>query len=497
MTPPRGIVVLFSLILLCSVLVAQSNVNISGENNATYIYRTVKDSLHHYFEDELSMRLDQGNFTFGMTFRANLPKYNQFEAYEELNPNSNDIYTEWVDRYIQLTYDDFRIKGGTLEEAFGSGLVLRAFNDVDNYKDKRLEGVQARYYREFSEEATLRVSGVYGTLQKEISDEAIYKNDMVIGADVEVIPLEFLKVGLSAVEYKQKNELDPSYIHHDIYGGRLDVMFDLFDFKAEYAEKSVTHAIDALPTPKGTAIYTTANVYLGDLTLNGGYKNYENYYFALADMPTLNHYDELLTSFNLNTPVTREEGVQGEVQYMLGSDTELTVNYAESWNQNFKVRHSDTYTELKHSFGDITLTGEYEHVEKYDKTGLWTKELRPSLLLDYAGFSRPLTVKMAWNYEKEKIQDDITEHHKPYLQVDTQIVDGVSISLSGEYPMDDFTDIEKNRVFLAGELVTSISDHTELKFFAGKEKGGKVCRNGTCRIQAPFEGIKLSLNTKF
>jgi len=504
------------IILAISTLSAQANVNISGENSATYTYKTAKDSLHHYFEDELSMRLDQGNFTFGMTFRANLPRYNQFDPIGELRPDSPELYTTWVDRYIQLTFDDFRVKGGTLDETFGAGIVLRAYNDVDNYKDKRLEGVQARYFLEYGDDASLKVSGVYGTLQNEIQEEFIYKNDMVIGGDIEVIPLEFLKIGGSAVEYKQGNAQGASstnatgYIHHDIYGGRVDLMFDALDFKAEYAERTITHSVltsSYIPAKtKGTAIYASANVYLGDLTLNGGYKNYENYqndgYFnySLTDLPTLNHYDELLTSFYLQRDgnlIKREEGLQGEVQYNLGSDTEITINYAESWNQNFKVRHSDTYTELKHNFGDVAITAEYEHVEKYDKLGLWIKELRPALLMDIDGLIVPLTIKLAWNYEKEKTLSYVIEHHKPYIQVDTKIVDNLSISLSAEYPMEDFTDIEKNKIYLGGELVTSISDHTEVKLFAGKESGGKVCRNGTCSERAPFEGLKLSLVTKF
>jgi len=505
MTPQcRCIALLCIAFAVCSVM-AQANISISGENSATYIYRTAKDSLNHYFEDELSFRIDQGIFTFGMTFLAELPKYNQFQAIEELNPSGSQLYTGWKERYIQLTYDDFKVKAGTVEETYGAGIVLRAWNDEDNYKDKRLEGAQVSYFSDLWEDAGIKVSGVYGMLPNEILDEQIYANDLIIGGDVELKPLEWVKIGSSMLQYKQKNQFaDPigsSFIHHEIMGSRLDLMFDMFDIKGEYAEKIETHAEYAsntalLKSPKGSAIYANANVYFDILSLNAGYKRYDQYNFAVSDMPTLNHYDELLSSFADN--VKREEGFQGEVTHAPDMNSEITINYAESWNQSFSARHSNGFVTYKRDFNSVAATVEYEHVEKFDKTRKeWTKELRPSVLVDFTQLARPISVKAQWVYEETELVKETTIHHKPYLQIDSKVLDNLSVSISAEYPMDDFEDIAKNKVFIAGEIVTTISKHTDLKLFAGKEKGGKVCRNGTCQIQAPFEGVKLSLVSKF
>jgi len=498
-------IALFCIMVAACSLVAQANISISGENNATYIYRTAKDSLNHYFEDELTFRVDQGLFTFGMTFLAELPKYNQFQAIEELNPTGSQLYTGWKERYIQLTYDDLKVKGGTLEETYGAGIVLRAWNDKDNYKDKRLEGAQVSYFTDLWSEASLKVSGVYGALPNEILDEQIYANDLVIGGDVELKPLEWVKIGSSMLQYKQKNQFaDPigsSFIHHEIVGSRLELMFDLFDMKAEYAEKVETHAeyagnATSLKTPDGSALYATANLYTDYFTLNGGYKRYDQYSFAISDMPTLNHYDELLSSFADN--VKREEGFQGEITHNPDASSEITINYAESWNQSYSARHSNAFVTYKREFSTMAATVEYEHVEKFDKTRKeWTKELRPSVLLDFTELARPISVKAQWVVEEIELVGEKTTHHKPYLQFDSKVHDNLSISLSAEYPFDDLEKIEKNKVFIAGEIVTSISKHTDLKLFAGKEKGGKVCRNGTCQIQAPFEGVKLNLVSKF
>jgi len=36
-----------------------------------------------------------------------------------------------------------------------------------------------------------------------------------------------------------------------------------------------------------------------------------------------------------------------------------------------------------------------------------------------------------------------------------------------------------------------------MRLFVGKEKGGKVCRNGICKYRNQFEGLRLELITAF
>ena len=70
---PRKLVMTAILLILFTTAIFAQNINISGENTATFIHRTAKDSLNHYFENELKFRLDRGIFSFGMSFIAELP----------------------------------------------------------------------------------------------------------------------------------------------------------------------------------------------------------------------------------------------------------------------------------------------------------------------------------------------------------------------------------------------------------------------------------------
>jgi len=485
------------LVILFMPILVNADVHISGENNLTYTYSTEEESIDHYLENELSMRVDYRVFSFGMTFLAGLPKHDSFDAIESLQPDQ--ITTEWRDRFVQLNFDNFRLKAGTIEEAFGAGLALRAWNNKDLDRDMRLEGAQIHYrFNNF------RIAGVYGALRDDIeidedfSEYNINQNDLVIGLDVGFRPTPELSLGGSMVQYKQKhvdNIGRISYLDWNVFSGRLGYMHDMFDINAEFAELQRQMHDDS--TQYGTAFYTTRSVYFNTLfTLSGGYKRYERYRFSLADLPTLNHYDELWMSYD--NKIDFEEGIEGGIRFTPNFDNEFQFRYAESWNRNFSVRHHNFFAQYKRGFETFSLTFEYEHLERIKSHDHeWEKMLRPAVKVDLFSLARPISIAFLWKYEEEEVMGIEESKHTPYLQFETRLTDRLSIALFGEYEIDDWDNIGKNQVYIGTEIVTSIANHTELILFMGQEKGGNVCRNGVCRPQQPFEGIRLTLSTRF
>jgi hypothetical protein len=424
-----------------------------------------------------------------MTFLAQLPRYDQFNATEELHPNQ--IHTEWVDRYVQLNFDELKLTAGTLEESFGSGLTLRAWNDRDLDKDKRLEG--ASFVYSFDD---IQIKGVYGTLKNDVSVDNISNSDLFLGVDVDYRAFDFMRLGTTIGQYKQKNLLtNRDYIHKNVHGGRVNFMFDRFDVSSEYSELVVTNDSFRQESKNGTAFFVRTNVYFDKHTISGGYKRYNRYHYQLADLPTLNHYDELLSSF---ADVDFEEGLQGEIRWKPDSDNEILVSYAESWDRSYNARHANLFVEYKRSFDSFDTTLDYEHLEKLDGSlNSWEQERRPSISVDFYELSRPVILKFVWGLHSEKLFEAMTSYHRPSFQIDTKLFENLSVSVSAEYQFADWDEFGKKSIYLGTEIVTSISDHTDIKLFAGKEKGGKVCRNGVCLYQSPFEGVRLTLNTRF
>ncbi|MCK9328889.1 MAG: DUF6029 family protein [Candidatus Cloacimonetes bacterium] len=475
------------LSLFISQILLSQNVSINGENNAKFIHRTVTDSLKNYFENELKLRLDYKYFAFGMTFKAELPKYDQYQAIGELNPNQ--VSYEWTDRYAQVNYDKLFLKAGTIEESFGAGIILRSWNDTDLDRDKRLEGAQAKYQLD-----NYNVSAVYGVLKNDVQDINIHKNDIVAGIDFEMRPLDILTFGASSVQYKQKDIItNNQYTHYNLYGSRVNLMTNYFELYTEYTELRREHNLQ--DNFRGYALYSVNSIYFGDFTLSSGYKRYNRFSYALSDLPTLNHYDELLSSYAV---IDFEEGLLGEIRYIPNMDNQYLISYAESWNKNFTARHSNLFAEYKKNFNTYSLTLDFELLEKkQDDLSQWEKEIKPTVYLDFYNFKIPTLTKLSWSYLSEEHFNIEKQKHTPYLQLDLKLNKKFAVSVFSEYEFTGKDDFGKNSAWIGTELVTSISDHSEIKLFLGKEKGGKVCRNGVCQFQAPFEGLRLSLNTRF
>jgi len=476
---------IFAILLFALIsLNAQDFFNISGDNQAKYIYRVAEDSLSNYFNDELNFTINYNNITLGMGFKANLPKYDQYQAIDELRPAN--ISHEWTDRYIAYDKDEYYLQAGTFEEAFGAGITLRAWNDRDNDRDKRLDGALIRYSPGF---VNLKI--LYGAVKNDIADQQIFRNDVIAGIDSEINILSGLKLGAGLVQYKQK-EATANYLkysHRNIYSGRASVINDLLCIDAEYAEMRYEHNVPS--TYRGHAFYNSNNFFLGDFTFNIAYKKYYKYNYNFADLPSLNHYDQLLSSIaSLNT----EEGISSEISYMPNFANEFTIHYSEAWNENFKIRFANLFTEYKYNNDNYGLQTEFEQIETKDQpANNWEKEMTPGATVDFYNFMLPLTVKAKWGVKKQKQGEDDITLQQPFLQADVKLNSWLAFSIISEFEFND----DVSDTWLGAELKTNISEHSELKLFAGKEKGGKVCRNGVCKYQTPFEGVRIELSTNF
>lgn len=80
-----------------------------------------------------------GKLTAGVRFEANL---NTLEGYP--NPGNANNGTGFPHRYISYTAEDFEITVGSFYEQFGSGLILRSYEEKDLGFDNSLDGVRVK-----------------------------------------------------------------------------------------------------------------------------------------------------------------------------------------------------------------------------------------------------------------------------------------------------------------------------------------------------------------
>lgn len=474
---------LFFILVSSVFLGAEVNFSLSGYNDAEYIYKDVEgDTLKHFFTDELTLTLQYEKLRFGLKFVGDYPDYDKYNPAAELS--SKEVTYEWKERYLEADLDHLWLRAGNFDAVIGRGLVLHAYRDKDFDTDTRIEGLIAKSYGKGWE-----IKALYGAVEAKDNEN---KNDVVGAVDVDYIPASFLRVGASVLqhnEYKSTIAGKDNYLDRYIYAGRATLTHALGNLYAEYASAQKEHQ----PADNGRAFYADMSIYCQSITFSSAYKNYRHFDSRLNDLPLANYSgeplnDALATGYD-------EEGYMGEIQY--AEVHEIIVNYAESWSHDFRYRQQDYHLENTLNLSGLKIISEVNYLEQNNKDAeKWKSELKPAVSFQFAAYENPATVKIQCKYTKNEISNDEFSYYEPYLQLDYGIK-RINVSLIGEYRFTDSDDIFEISPWIGGELTASVYENTELTLFAGKEKGGKVCRNGSCKYQPSFEGLRLNLITRF
>ncbi len=479
--------VLFSLSFS---LVAQETLRIGGLNEASYIYRTAPDSLNSYFRNSFNFNLAYRNFGFGMTFNAELPKYSntQSELLEDIS--SQSLKLGWREIYAYYHKDSFKIHAGTLTETFGSGMIFRSWEDLEFDQDNRIDGFLMRY------DSVLKLKTLYGALPSANDPE---KYDLAYGADAEYPILSFLRMGASAISYRTFGYINPItmkdvYDQRDILGARTSVSFDALEINAEYAH-SERYVPNQSTKAKGDALYANASYFLHPFQVGTAYKKYDSFGYRLQDLPLANYHNETLAD-NQASGID-EEGFQAWFSWEILDNLSFKADYAEAWNKAKDKKMNDIYTTMDWYIGSTLIAVEYAQIEKINETlSQWQTENIPSLQIGTDVWGNYVTFKAEYKYLEKQVFEKVSSHYEPKLQTDLTL-GKLSMSLGVQSSWEDISELGSAVYSTNVELKYPVFEHSDLTFFAGKDAGGKICRNGICRYVAPFQGLKLELSTRF
>jgi len=475
------------IIFLSINICANDNFNINGINEISYVRKIAKDSLSNFFYDKFGFNLEYNNFVIGMKFIAKLPKYDSYKNTENLN--NEDISYEWTDRYLSYNSKNIYLLGGKFEDSFGTGSILRAYQDEDFNIDTRLEGSLLKIkYKNWD------LKTIYGIFLDENRND---KKNITYGIDIEKKISKKITIGTSLVSLRYIHSTGNNYSKYDIYGSRINFNTKDWELYAEISklrEQASKKEFENIDAKDGYAIYSNLNYYLGKFTFSTTYKKYNDFDYSLNDLPTVNHSNEPLSE-NYKTG-NNEEGIMGELRYIPDFSNEFILNYSESWNNNFSVRLSDFYSQFRHDFDNFSLTTEYSRLERKENAiNEWELQNTPSLSFDITG-KVPLYIKTECEIHKKIHFKEEKKYYEPLLQTDFKIKN-IGISLITETIYNEGDDFSKSQICIGGEISADIFQNTNIKLFAGKEKGGKVCRNGVCRYQSRFNGFRLEITTNF
>ncbi len=472
------------LVLMAVSLMGQNTLQINGMNEAEFVYRTAADSLNAYFSNSFGFNLRYRDFFFGMKFISELPKYSteQTELLQNLEPHRLNV--DWRDLYAGFSRDMFTVQVGTTEETFGNAIVFRSFEDTEFDEDHRVQSALMRY------DGDLKLKAIYGAIN---SANNVNRYDLAYGVDAEYPIWRGLRLGGSAMAFRELTPLGV-YGYRDVFAGRGNLNLGDFQAYAEYATGK-SYRQEVIAEDNISAVYANAEYLFGPIIVGGAYKRYQGFDYRLNDLPLANYHNETLS--DALGSGQDEEGWQARASYTLADGVYLHADYAEAWDAAKEKRMNDLYVGFDFTGGTNSYALSFSHIEKVDDLfRTWQKEYYPAFSADISPFGFPLSMQAEFKTVEKTIIENDFQHYEPLVQADFKVEKlGVSLGLQSWWA--DFSTIMESKYNPNIELRYPVFEHSDLILFAGKEQGGKVCRNGVCRYVAPFEGIRAELTTRF
>lgn len=246
----------------------------------------------------LQLNYTLGKFTAGVQYESYLPV--ALSGYSPTWDGQNGIGTY----YLNFKGETLDVTAGYFYEQFGSGLILRTWEDRQLGINNALKGVRVK----FTPNTTFNLTGVYGQTRNgfDVSEGTIQGLDANVDlSDLMNIDVVDLKLGASYVgRYQSTPGNDSISIPNTVnaYGGRLDFVLD----KVYGGIEAITKDPDVLvnegyiTSPQhfdGTALLVNLGYAQKGLGINTTFRRLENFSFYSDRYAEGNQYNEQLINY--------------------------------------------------------------------------------------------------------------------------------------------------------------------------------------------------------
>jgi hypothetical protein len=444
-------------------------------------------------------------------------------------------------RYLSYKNDELEITAGNFYDQFGSGVVLRAYEDWGLGYDNSIDGLRVKY----SPVKGVEAKGVIG-YQRDFWTKG---EGIVRGADVEWAINESIKggdslktkfiLGANFVSKFQTDD-DPIYILPQNVGsgsGRLTVIHGPFTIRGEYAYKvNDPSATNGYIYKTGTATLLNASYSKKGFGFTLAAKRIDNMSFRsdrtaslnsliINYLPanTKNHTYILPSLYPYATQPNGEFGLQGEILFNIkpgqfgggryGSD--VTVNYSRASAIDKQYTGDDLgYTSDFFKTGDDIYYEDF-NVEIHHK---WSKKVQSIISYIYINYNKDVvegregfgnvyshTAILETSFKLSSKKNIRTELQNLYTKQDQQSWGLVLVeySISPHWfiaGFDEYNYGNNNKDaryhFYTGQFgYTRGTNRVQLGY--GRQRAGIFCVGGVCRQVPASNGFSLSITSSF
>lgn len=489
----------------------------------------------------LNVRYRIENFEFGMRYESYRPPLLGIDARFE-NSGFPFIFGTYRSDLIDIT-------AGNFYEQFGSGLILRTYEEKALGVDNSLNGV--RFV--FRPDDGVELTGLMGTMRKFWS-----QSDAIIrGAKTKIYLDQYTDFfGDNGVSVEggviSKYEADNENVYNlpenvFSYFLRSSFIANNFSFDAEYAYKiNDPSSINNYSFNTGEGLILSGSYFTDGLGISLDFHRADNMDFRAERAATGNvlnmnfippltkqHTYRLTSLYPFATQLVGEVGVQADVTYKFAPETALGGEYGTTFMVNYSRVHSIDSTKIDNflynsdffSFGDRLF---YQDLN-FEVSKRWSEDLKTNVSFltqiydkDVAEngwapvigkvrsniaifdatyrlsdkYALKMDLEHMWASQDSSIKTpDFVNGNWAMAMFELTISPNYYISISDEYNYgNDYVD---HRVHYYSGSVSYVTGGTRLQMSYGRQRSGIICVGGVCRYVPASNGLYFNVTTTF
>ncbi len=485
-----------------------------------------------------------GNFSAGLRYES---YQNVMQGFDSRNKGNGIPY-----RFASYKADELKVTVGNFYEQFGSGLILRAYQDWNLGIDNSIDGVQLQY----EPVVGITIKGLIGN-QRFFFDKG---EGIVRGADGEFVLNSIIKswaekktkitFGGSVVSKYQK-DMDPIYKlpeNVSAFAGRINLVNGKINFVSEYAYKiNDPSAVNNYIYKPGEALFSSATYSQKGLGISLSAKRIDNMNFRsdraitgnalmINYLPALTkeHSYSLAAMYPYSTQPNGEIGAQAEIIYNIKKNTKL----GGKWGTDISINYSRAKSIDMNKVNDTTAImedGTLGYKSDFFKIGneLYFEDFNIEIDRKVSKKIKAVLTYLYQSYNKEIIEGHKTEQglsivysHISILDISYKIKDKKSLQMELQHlytkqdkgnwamAMLQYT-IAPKWFFAIGDMynygnnekklqihyynasIGFIKNANRISITYGKQREGIMCVGGVCRYVPASNGVTLTILSSF
>ena len=527
---------------------------LDATNTFQYTYRfdndnndPVDDEYHHFF-NTLDVTLSSGDLRLGGRFDLNVFADTFFSrscsdpngpdctasARRELNSRfQNQLVAERI--YLIVARPEFDLTLGDFYVSFGKGMALNVVKIGELSQDNAIRG--GKFVLHQGDIELTFVGGEFNTLNLDepTGKDALWDTDPVVGLRLSYNILGTVIAGAHGVfipispnTANSSAPAEPGY-HHLVFGAGVEVN-DLFDDRLNLAaEVDFQQTVDGgvyrrgssdqwLAFEGGTALYANGSLQLGDLTILGEFKYYDDFDLAArtaSDEPFALRYHQPPTLEWLRAEISNNVSVSGfrtRLDYNFGELGPLEVlafinfGYFKNWDNGQGKGDREVINPMAGAeatwadgTGQAQISAGLRREMDIDKDLLYLQDTHIEVGLEQ-GIVSNHSASLTGLFLLRRVEGDPS-----LLEVDE---DWAEIELSLSYKWSPHVAVSltyerqgrwdtKQADFVGGGVKYFITPATYVNARFGQNRPGVKCISGTCRYFPAFSGAQLILVGRF